>query len=462
MLCVCGLALLLSTCSRQLTLLEQVKELGVLRVVTRNSPTTFYFGPHGATGFEYDLAKLFAQDLGVHLQIYAPVSLGNVLDAVADGHADLAAAGLSITPARSRRLRFGPPVQYVTEKVIYRNGETRPRSPADLVGKQLAVLADSSHAARLKQLATEYPKLTWTASNDVESEELLAQVARGDLDYAIADSNEFELDRRYYPDLRAGFNLRSPEPLAWAFRRSDDLSLYQAAVAFFARIRASGQLAQIAERYYGHSDEFDYVGTRIFIRDIKSRLPAYRAWFQEAATDSGIDWRLLAAIGYQESHWDPKAVSPTGVRGMMMLTLDTAGQLGIDNRINAQQSIVGGAQYFAFMKDQIPDSVPEPDRTWMALAAYNIGLGHVMDAREITRELGGNPNRWIDVKKSLPLLTEKKWYRQTKYGYARGEEPLIYVSNIRSYYNILTWITGRQAAPVTVTSTASAADKNSD
>lgn len=454
---------LLATCSQPPSLLQRVRLIGALRVVTRNSPTTFYFGPHGPTGFEYDLAKLFAASLGVRLEIYAPLSLQNVLAAVAAGHADVAAAGLSITPERERTLRFGPPYQYVTEKLVYRTGESRPRSPADLVGAQLTVLADSSHAATLQSLAAKkYPDLTWTASDAVESEELLGEVAHGELSYTVADSNEFDLDRRYFPELRAAFDLKPAEPVAWAFRRTGDLSLYDAAVAFFARIRANGKLAQIIERYYGHSDEFDYVGTRIFIRDIKTRLPTYRSYFQEAAGETGIDWRLLAAIGYQESHWDPHAVSPTGVRGIMMLTLGTAGDLGIENRINVEQSIAGGAQYFAFLKAEIPAEVQEPDRTWMALAAYNVGAGHIADAREITRERGGDPNRWIDVRESLPLLTEKKWYTHTKYGYARGEEPLIYVGNIRSYYSILNWITRRAPAPVTVTSTATPADNKSD
>ncbi|HET7370053.1 MAG TPA: membrane-bound lytic murein transglycosylase MltF [Gammaproteobacteria bacterium] len=454
-----ALALLLATCAQPPSLLAQIKELGVLRVVTRNSPTTFYFGPRGPAGFEYDLARLFAEDIGVRLEVYAPLSLTDVLNAVRDGYADIAAAGLSVTRTREQHLRFGPPYQYVTQKVIYRYGEPRPDSPAELVDHSLMVVADSSHAERLEALHKQYPKLEWLASDAVESEELLAQVAHGDLDYTVADSNEFALDRRYYPELRAAFDLKAPEPLAWAFRRTGDLSLYHAAVAFFSRIRADGKLAQIIERYFGASDDFDYVGTRTFIHDIKTLLPDYQPWFREAGDDTGIDWRLLAAIGYQESHWDPHAVSPTGVRGVMMLTLSTAGDLGIENRINPEQSIIGGAQYFALMKERIPDEVREPDRTWMALAAYNVGIGHIFDAREITRERGGNPDRWIDVRASLPLLTEKKWYSQTKYGYARGEQPLIYVANIRSYYSILNWITSQPSEPpedpATTTTTAS-------
>ena len=440
---IIAISLLLGTCSEPPPLLTQVKTLGELRVVTRNSPTTYYIGPQGATGFEYDLAHLFADFLGVRLRIIVPDNFGGVLRAVADGKAHLAAAGLSITPSRQKRFRFGPPYQMVTQELVYRYGKTRPRDPADLAGGKLVAISGSSHADELEQLKKEYPALSWTEDPDAESDELLAEVAQGDIDYAIADSNELALDRRYYPELRVGFDLKDPEPIAWAFKRGSDVSLYQAAVAFFAHIQADGQLAQVIERHYGHTDDFDYVGTRIFIRHISSRLPAYRSLFQEASADTGIDWRLLAAMGYQESHWDPRAVSPTGVRGIMMLTEGTASNVGVSNRVNPKESIVGGARYFEQLKSRLSDEIPEPDRTWMALAAYNVGLGHVEDARILTAKRGGDPDRWIDVREALPLLSQRKWYKQTEYGYARGREPVIYVANIRSYYDILAWMTSQ-------------------
>jgi membrane-bound lytic murein transglycosylase F len=447
---VITLALLLGTCSERPPLLEQVHILGQLTVVSRNSPTTYYLGPFGDTGLEYDLARRFADYLGVKLKIYAPDDFSQVLSDVRHGEADLAAAGLSITPDRKQDLRFGPTYQDVTQEVVYRYGEDRPHGPEDLVGHSLAVVAGSSHDEQLQKLRKDHPDLNWDAESNVESDELLARVARGELDYTVADSTEVALNRRYYPELRVAFNLRDPEPIAWAFRRDGDKSLYRAAQAFFHKIENDGTLDQLIERYYGHTDRFDYVGTRIFMQHVASRLPAYRSAFETAGDESGIDWRLLAAIGYQESHWNPRAISPTGVRGIMMLTQVTASQVGIDNRIDPQQSIVGGAQYFASVKAMIPDRIPEPDRTWMALAAYNIGFFHLEDARILTEMRGGDPDRWIDVRDNLPLLAQRKWYKKTKYGYARGEEPVIYVENIRSYYDILLWATGSKQSPNTV------------
>ncbi len=262
----------------------------------------------------------------------------------------------------------------------------------------------------------------------------------------MADSHELAVNRHYYPELKPAFDLDEPQPLAWAFPRGEDNSLFLAAGAFFKLIMQDGTLEQVIERYFGHIETFDYVGTRRYQAHVEQRLPQYLDLFTEAADGIGTDWRLLAAIGYQESHWDPGAVSPTGVRGLMMLTRDAAKDLGIENRIDPAQSIRGGAEYLARMAKRLPEHIPEPDRTWMALAAYNVGLGHLEDARKLTIKNKGDPDRWVDVKKNLPLLSKKKWFQQTRYGYARGREPVRYVENIRTYYDILVWLTEQEVA----------------
>jgi len=261
----------------------------------------------------------------------------------------------------------------------------------------------------------------------------------------IADSNELSVNRHFYPELKPAFDISPPEPLAWAFPHSEDDSLFNAASTFFEKIREDGTLERLIDRYYGHIGKFDYVGTRRYLAHIEQRLPQYKDLFIEAANEIGMDWRLLAAVGYQESHWDPDAVSPTGVRGIMMLTKAAAKDLGIKDRDDPEQSIRGGAHYMARMLQRIPERVPEPDRTWLALAAYNVGHGHLEDARILTQKNKGNFDRWLDVKESLPLLSKKKWFQQTRYGYARGREPVRYVDNIRTYYDILVWLTDKDA-----------------
>ena len=188
------------------------------------------------------------------------------------------------------------------------------------------------------------------------------------------------------------------------------------------------------------TDRFDYIQARVFIEHIETRLPQYRHWFREAAAEIGVDWRLLAAVGYQESHWDPAATSPTGVRGLMMLTEETARSLNVADRLDPRASIFGGARYFVWIRNQIPARILEPDRTWFTLAAYNVGMGHLEDARILTQMHGKNPDSWNDVREHLPLLTQAKWYSRVKRGYARGWEPVRYVENIRGYMDILDWV----------------------
>jgi membrane-bound lytic murein transglycosylase F len=269
----------------------------------------------------------------------------------------------------------------------------------------------------------------------------MAKVADGEVDFTISDSTEFNIQRHFYPDLRVALDLEIGEPLAWAFPIGKGDSLLSTADDFLIGIDRSGLLAQVKDRYYGHTRKFDYVGTRNFIRHYESRLPRYRTTFEEAGARFGVDWRLLAAIGYQESHWRSQAVSPTGVRGIMMLTEDTARYLGLDDRVDPTNSIFGGAQYYARQTERVADSVGEPDRTWMALAAYNVGFNHIKDARQIAEWHGGNPDTWVDIGKALPLLAQRKWYSRVPFGYTRGWEPVLYVNNIRSYYNILKWLT---------------------
>ncbi len=442
------LAALLGTCSSQPSILDQVLEVGELRVVTRDSPTAYVIGPDGPSGPEFDLSRSFADELGVALVIKPVQSVSEVLPYLISGKAHMAAAGLSVTDSRRDFVNFGHPYEFVDMHLIYKLGTGKPNSIDDVIGRPIEVVAGTSHVDMLMSLQDLYPELVWSENADVEVADLLAKVAAAEVDFTIADSTEFNIQRHFYPDLRVALDLELDDPLAWAFPLESGDSLLSRADDFLIDIDRDGQLAQIKDRYYGHTDKFDYVGTRNFIRHYESRLPRYRPMFEEAAAEWGIDWRLLAAIGYQESHWRSGAVSPTGVRGIMMLTEDTAKYLGLDDRVDPKNSIFGGAQYYARQTERVADSVDEPDRTWMALAAYNVGFNHIKDARQIVEWQGGNPDTWVDISKTLPLLAQRNWYSRVPFGYARGWEPVLYVNNIRSYYNILKWLTANEEADI--------------
>lgn len=430
------------TLNRPMSSLDRVLQRGELVVAMRVGPTTYFAGPDGPTGFEYELARAFADRLGVRLRVVVPDTLDELMSLVERGRVDLAAAGITVTEARRQRMRFGPPYKQVTEQVVYRMGsDRRPRSLEDLNGLRMAVVSGSAHAGRLAQTRGEDPDLNGIETVDEDMGTLLKKVSQGELDLTVADSTELASLQRFYPELRAAFDISDPADLAWALPPGGDETLLDAMREFFAEIDSAGWLAQLKERHFGHVNVLDYAGTLTFVRQFEERLPEYVPLFQEVAHSYGMDWRLLAAISYQESHWNPRAVSPTGVRGLMMLTQNTAAQLGVSNRVDARESVMGGAEYFMNMHARIPSRIPEPDRTWLALAAYNVGFGHLEDARRITEAQGRNPDRWMDVMEHLPLLAEERWYRQTRFGYARGWEPVRYVQNIRSYFDLLVWLT---------------------
>jgi peptidoglycan lytic transglycosylase F len=447
LLFIFSVCLILSSCDlgsftpKKLSQLEKIKRDGTLTVLTRYDPTTYYEGAEGYTGFEYDLVMLFAEQLHVKVNFIVPKTFEEILTRISRGDADIAAAGLTITENRKQKMRFAPYYDEITEQIIYRSGKRRPKNGKDLTRGILEVVKGTSHIESLIHLRKQAPDLDWNVNEDLNTDGLLYLVNEGLIDYTVADSNQAQLIRRFYPKLNIAFNITKPRQLAWALSPSKDSSLYDEIVNFFDTIKKDKTLSQLIDRHYGHASSLNYVGLCKFREHVKKRLPAYQKFFQEEAEKYQIDWRLLAAIGYQESHWNKNAKSPTGVKGIMMLTKGTAKYLGIKNREDPRQSIEGGARYFIQRIKKIPERIPEPDRTWMALASYNIGFGHLEDARVLTQKRGGNPDKWMDVKKTLPLLSQKKWHSKTKHGYARGKEPVRYIENVRSYYDLLVWLT---------------------
>lgn len=433
--CICALV----AGSRTPTELERIIEAGSLPILSRNGPTTYYEGPVGLTGFEYSLASAFAKELGVELDIREEENLGVMLDSVGTDIGHFGASGLTITEARQQKVRFAEPYLDITQQLIYRKGQSRPKTIEDLIGKDILVIANSAHAENLRALQADYPDLRWREQADLEMIDLVEMVHDGDIDFTIVDSNAYDINRTIYPRASVAFDISEPQQLAWAFPKSNDSSLYDAAQAFLAKVKQDGTLDDIKDYYYGHVDEVNHSGALVFSKRVKQRLPRYRGYLQVAGDMFNLEWELLAAISYQESHWNPRAKSPTGVRGLMMLTRATASEVGVENRIDPIQSIYGGAKYFKKIFDRIPQRIQGPDRTWMALAAYNVGFGHLEDARILTERHGGNPDKWNDVKENLPLLAKRKYYRTVKHGYARGWEPVKYVQNIRNFYNVLAW-----------------------
>lgn len=413
-------------------------ETGELVVITRNSPTTRYEKLEGDfAGLEHDLVELFAKDLGVNVRYIEARSYPEVLPRLARHQAHLAAAGVSITPERTSHFKFGPSYMKVQQIVVHNGTERKPKSMRDLLSKHIQVVADSSAAERIRRLGVRMPTLFWEEVPTVNPEDLLMRVSDGTVDYAVTSSAVFDVARNYYPTLSRGMALGGEEQVAWAFPADADPALVDATTKFFARIKRDGTLDRLMHRYFGNVKRLDRADLTALFDSMRTRLPQYRALFKEAQEVSGVDWRLIAALAFQESRWDPQATSPTGVRGMMMLTEETADHLKVSDRLNARQSVIAGAKYFRDLRDRIPERIQEPDRTWLALAAYNQGLGHLEDARVLAQRRGLNPDLWIHVKQMLPLLADANYYTTLKRGFARGGEAVYHTETVRTYYEIL-------------------------
>lgn len=411
---------------------------GELVVGTRNSPTTYYSNQDGEpAGFEYDLAARFAELNGWRLRVVVEDDLEALLAAVRQGRVHLAAAGLTVTPARQRNLAFGPIYGEVKEWVVCNAKGIIPRSVGDLGGLRLEVVADSSHVDHLRALARKHPNLQWVEVKTSGSEELLERVDLGLTDCAVSDSDSLEVAHNYHPNLRDAFVLQDGQPQAWALRQGTDVAFSRKVATFFQQVRKSGELAKLRERHFGHVTRLAEADVAGILERRVTLLRDLVGYFHEAQLATGLDWRLIAAVAYQESQWNSHAVSPTGVRGIMMLTADTADHLGVKDRLDARESILGGARYLTQLRDGLPGDIPEPDRTWLAMAAYNIGLGHLQDARVLARRLGRNPNEWRDMKEILPLLARSKHNAGLRYGFARGGEARAFTENVRIYYDIL-------------------------
>ncbi|WP_032094363.1 MULTISPECIES: membrane-bound lytic murein transglycosylase MltF [unclassified Alteromonas] len=423
------------------TALSQLLERNSIKVGTVYGAGTFYNGAGGPQGFEYELLAGFADYLGVTLDLYPFYSYEVMLQQLEEGNLDIVATGDAVTSNLQQRFDYGPAYQFVDQQLVFKAGTTRPRDIQALSSPIIAVSGSSQvHVlnALLNQSSTDVTSSKVITTEDSDSEELLQQVASGEISFTVADSNRLALQRRRYPSLAVAKTLNAKMPMAWAMPVNQDDSVKAAIIEYFGTVHQSGWFTVLEDKYFGHIRQFDYVDSRAFKNAAESTLKQYQPLFKKYSGD--LDWRLLAAMSYQESHWEPDAVSRTGVRGLMMLTLDTASDWDVSDRVDPEQSIRGGSRYFASLLSRIPARIGNPDRVWMAMAAYNIGMGHLEDARVLTERQGGNPDLWVDVKRRLPQLRQKKYYRTTRYGYARGDEAMQYVENIRRYYDSLVWL----------------------
>ena len=425
---------------KKMSHLTKIKRKKSLNVVLLNAPSTYYIGVEGPQGFEYDLLKAYSEHLGVELKITPARTVKEAIELSKNPVIDITSASLAKTPIREKNFNFGPSYFEVQEQVICHRGmrkkSTFPRDVENLAGLNIVVGENTSYSETLESLQNDGYDINVTYTSTASTEELLERVSKHEIDCTVADSNVYALNLRYFPEIAMAFSISGREPLAWLLPKGAS-ELKADMYSWLNSFHQKGKMTQLKDHYYSYVLFFDYYNTKMFYKRIKSRLPKYENMFKEAATRFGIPWTLLASISYQESHWNARAKSFTGVRGLMMLTRHTAKLLGVKNRLDPKQSIVGGTRHIKQMLKFVGDDVTGENRLKFALAAYNIGLGHIRDAQSLATEIGLDENSWRDLKIVLPLLSQKKYYRDLKYGYARGEEPVKYVESIYNFRDIL-------------------------
>ncbi len=422
------------------SLLDEIKKTKTLNIVFLNTLSTYYIGTDGAQGFEYDLLKSYADSLGVELNITTAQTTKEAIELSHKLQPHITSASLAKTEQREKKFNFGPSYAEVQEQVIcYRGMEKSkkfPRDIEDLTGLSVMIGEGTSYSETVQNLRDDSFDVNVSLTSKYSSEELLAKVASHEIDCTIVDSNIYAINLKYFPEISLAFTISEREQLAWLLADNAD-ELKADMYTWLNNFHQSGAMSELKDHYYSNVLFFDYYNTKVFYKRVKSRLPKYQKFFEDAGKYYGIPWQLLASISYQESHWNPKAKSFTGVRGLMMLTKKTAKLLKVKNRLDPKQSIIGGTRHIKQMLKNVPKNLEGENRLKFALAAYNIGLGHIHDAQTLARKLNLDANSWSDLKKTLPLLADKQYYKTLKYGYARGSEPVKYVESIYNYKNIL-------------------------
>ena len=417
------------------TRLDAILESGKITVITSNNSNCYYFYRDGYMGFEYDLAKAFAEYLGVELEVLIADKWKDMVSNLNKGAGDFIAANISMTKQRQKDVVFSKGYMEIEQYAIVHRNNRGIKKISDLRGKTICVRRGTSYQEQLESIKNRGFDFIIKLVEDLPTEELLRRVAKKDIKITIADTNIALLNRKYFPGIKMACSISHKENLGWSVK-AENSELIEKINLFFDLMKENGRFEKIYSKYYEGIDSFDYVDMAIFHRRLKARLPRHRTMIMEAAEKYAFDWRLIAAQIYQESHFNVWAKSPAGAYGLMQLTRSTAKSLGVKEIYNSNQNINAGVEHLRNLYDHFDKSIGS-DRLLISLAAYNVGQGHIWDAMNLSRRKGLNPYKWQSIMITLPLLRYKKYYQKAAFGYCRGTEPVNYVKRIMVYYDIL-------------------------
>ncbi|NIM29528.1 MAG: transporter substrate-binding domain-containing protein [Gammaproteobacteria bacterium] len=417
--------------------LPGIKNRQVLRVLTRNNAANYFVWRGQFLGFEYELMKRFADSQGLHLEMIVPSRWSDLIPTLTGGGGDLIAASMTVTEERkSQGIAFSKPYNLVTEELVGRADEARFVGPENLAGHSVVLRRSSAYWATMQALRDKGIEFELVAAPDnMETEEIIARVASGQYDLTVSDSHILSVELKWRSDIKSVLTLNGPVAHGWAVRAENE-KLLAALNEFLDKEYKSRFYNLVYSKYFENSNRIrDHVAAHQEHSE-KGNISPYDAQVQKYAEAYGFDWALIVAQMYQESRFDPMAQSWAGARGLMQI-LPTTGELfGVEDLHAVDTSIETGVRYLAWLHERFEPELSVQDRMWFTLAAYNAGLGHVRDARRLARKMGWNPDRWFDnVERAMLLLSRRSFYQLATHGYARGQETVDYVRQIRDRYN---------------------------
>lgn len=413
--------------------LSGIKQRGRLRMITRNNALTYFIHQGREIGFEYEMMRRFAEQQGLRLEIVIPPSHDEVIDYLNDGRGDIVAAAMTITDDRERQAVFSKAYMEVDEVVVVRTADSTVARPQDLSGKTIHLRASSSFYGSLKQLQQTVPGITIvTLPEDTETEEVLAAVEEGTYDITVSDSNLLQVEQAYGRQLRSAFSVK-PAQLGWAVRNNNEELL--TALNDFIDTEYKGLFYNMMLRRYFRNQR--NIGRALDSKrsDITGTISPFDTTIKKYASRFDLDWRLIVAQMYQESKFNPTVESWVGAQGLMQVMPATARELGVGDVTKPEPAIHAGVKYLSQMLNRFDKQIPLEERIRFALAAYNAGYGHVLDARRLASQSGLDPDQWFDnVEVGIRMLEKPEFFRKARYGYCRGGEPAQYVRLIQSRY----------------------------
>ncbi len=416
---------------------EKIQETGVLTYGTRNSLLSYYLNGDQPLGLEYRLLHAFCESQGIDLNVVPFDNNQDLFKALELKHIDVAGGHLTHTPNRSEVFQFSHPFMQSTIELVthhsYRHVEQ-----LDEMENALGIITSPSSNEEFIQNHPQWQFEQLTFNADMSLFELIKMVSLKEIDYTLADSSIIDIYGHFFPGLYRPIQMSAPQDVAFMLNQKDTVLLTELN-NYLSQDSVKTLTAEALDEAVTMLPKIDAENTVTFLDYLYKRWPLIADLVKQIGQETGFDYLLLGAISYQESHWNPKAVSPTGVKGLMMLTNGAASEVGVEDRTDPEQSLRGGVKYFRMMYKKIPKRIQEPDRTRFALAAYNVGYGHLEDARILTQRHGKDPDSWQDVSEFLPQINLKKVAKTLRHGKADGKTAVTYVNNILTYHQLLKW-----------------------